>query len=148
MENYHCKSVKDTLKELDVSKKGLTEKQVEERKSTSYQETNYIKKNNIVLKFLSQFCDLMIIILLLASAVSIIIGIVQGTKSEIADGCIILAIVLMNAVFGVVQEYKAEKSLEALGKLTQPETFVLREGNLKKINTKDMETAFKDTALR
>lgn len=138
MENYHCKSVKDTLKELDVSKKGLTEKQVEERKSTSYQETNYIKKNNIVLKFLSQFCDLMIIILLLASAVSIIIGIVQGTKSEIADGCIILAIVLMNAVFGVVQEYKAEKSLEALGKLTQPETFVLREGNLKKINTKDL----------
>ena len=138
MENYHCKSVKDTLKELDVSKKGLTEKQVEERKSTSYQETNYIKKNNIVLKFLSQFCDLMIIILLLASAVSIIIGIVQGTKSEIADGCIILAIVLMNADFGVVQEYKAEKSLEALGKLTQPETFVLREGNLKKINTKDL----------
>ena len=80
----------------------------------------------------------MIIILLVASVVSITIGIVERKASEIVDGLIILLIVLMNAIFGVVQEYKAEKSLEALSRLTEPECLVLREGKLTKINTKQL----------
>lgn len=138
MRDFHFKSINQTLQELGSKKEGLTSLQAKERESTSYAETNYIKKQSIIIKFFEQFFDLMIIILLIASAVSIVIGLVQKSSSELIDGCIILFIVIMNAVFGVVQEYKAEKSLEALGKLTQPEAYVYRDNMLKKINTKDL----------
>ena len=138
MRDFYFKSINQTLQELGSKKEGLTSLQAKEREATSYAETNYIKKQSIIIKFFEQFFDLMIIILLIASAVSIVIGLVQKSSSELIDGCIILFIVIMNAVFGVVQEYKAEKSLEALGKLTQPEAYVYRDNMLKKINTKDL----------
>ena len=133
--NFHYKSIEETLLELNSKRSGLSSSDVINRTSTSFNDGKYSKKNGIVSKFFEQFFDLMIIILLFASAVSIVIGIVEHSSSEIIDGCIILFIVLMNAIFGVVQEYKAEKSLEALGKLTEPETYVIREGQLIKINT-------------
>ena len=133
---YHCKSIKDTLKELRSSPIGLKSSDVVGREKVNQDLSS--KKNGIVSKFFEQFFDLMIIILLFASAISIIIGIVENTSSEIIDGCIILFIVLMNAIFGVVQEYKAEKSLEALNKLTEPETYVFRDGSLVKINILDL----------
>ena len=133
---YHCKSIKDTLKELRSSPNGLKSSDVVGREKVNQDLSS--KKNGIVSKFFEQFFDLMIIILLFASAISIIIGIVENTSSEIIDGCIILFIVLMNAIFGVVQEYKAEKSLEALNKLTEPETYVFRDGSLVKKNILDL----------
>lgn len=133
--NFHYKSIEETLLELNSKRSGLSSSDVINRTSSSFNDGKYSKKNGIVSKFFEQFFDLMIIILLFASAVSIVIGIVEHSSSEIIDGCIILFIVLMNAIFGVVQEYKAEKSLEALGKLTEPETYVIREGQLIKINT-------------
>ena len=138
MKEFYCKTVNQTLIDLNTSKNGLSFSQVGERFSTSVSENNYIKKQSILMKFFEQFFDLMIIILLLASAVSIIIGIIEKTTGEIVDGCIILFIVLMNAILGVIQEYKAEKSLEALNKLTQPEAFVFRDGFKKKVNINDL----------
>ncbi len=138
MESYHNKSIKQTLLDFNVTPKGLSENEVIARERTKNNDDNKPKRHGIVSRFFEQFADLMIIILLIAAAVSIVIGIVKNTFSEIVDGLIILAIVLMNAIFGVAQEYKAEKSLEALQTLTQPECFVMREGNLKKINTKDL----------
>ena len=138
VKEYYNKTINQTMIDLKSNKNGLSSSEAEERISTSYNENNYIKKQSLIMKFFEQFFDLMIFILLLASAVSIIIGIIEKTSSEIVDGCIILFIVLMNAIFGVVQEYKAEKSLEALSKLTQPETFVYRDGLLKKININDL----------
>lgn len=138
MKNFHCKTINQTLIELNSNKNGLNVEEVQARFSTSPAENNFIKKQSILIKFFQQFFDLMIIILLLASAVSIIIGIIEKTAGEIIDGCIILFIVLMNAIFGVVQEYKAEKSLEALNKLTEPETYVIRDGVKKKINTNEL----------
>lgn len=138
MKSYHNKSIKQVLLEFNVTKNGLSENEVTARFNTKNEEGNMTKKHSIVSRFFSQFCDLMIVILLLASAVSIIIGVIENTIGEIVDGLIILFIVLMNAIFGVAQEYKAEKSLEALNKLTQPECFVMRDGTIKKINTKDL----------
>lgn len=137
MKEFYKQSREDVLKNLNSLKEGLSEEEVILRENTKKAEPQQ-KKHGIVSRFFEQFFDFMIIILLIASAVSIIIGIVEKTAGEIVDGCIILAIVLMNAVFGVIQEYKAEKSLEALNKLSQPECFVKRGGEVKKISTKNL----------
>lgn len=136
MGNFHCKSIEQTLRELRSRSSGLKSSELggRERAEVIMQD----KKNSITSKFFAQFFDLMIIILLFASAVSIVIGIIEKSSSEIIDGCIILFIVIMNAIFGVVQEYKAEKSLEALSKLTEPECYVLRDGQMIKINTTEL----------
>ena len=138
MENFHSKSINQNLLDTNSSKDGLSSVQAKERKRDVKDETNHIKKNSIAFKFIEQFSDLMIIILLIAAAVSIAIGIIERTAGEIADGCIILFIVIMNAVFGVVQEHKAEKSLEALSKLSQQEIFVQRDGKVMKILTEEL----------
>lgn len=139
MENFHNKSINQTLADFKVTPEGLSDDEVTERERTRKNDDDTKqKKHGIVWRFFEQFHDLMIIILLIAAAVSIVIGIVEKTMNEIIDGIIILAIVLMNAIFGVAQEYKAEKSLEALNKLTQPECFVMRGGSLKKVSTKNL----------
>lgn len=137
-ENFHSKSINQNLLDTNSSKDGLSSLQVKERKRDVKNESDHIKKNSIAFKFIEQFSDLMIIILLIAAAVSIAIGIIERTAGEIADGCIILFIVIMNAVFGVVQEHKAEKSLEALSRLSQQEIFVQRDGKIIKILTEEL----------
>lgn len=136
--DFYKKSADECLKETSSSINGLKREQVESRKTDVLREEFFDEKHGIVSKFFAQFFDLMILILLLASVVSIVIGIVQKTDEEIIDGVAILAIVLMNAVFGVVQESKAEKSLQALKKLTEQEVFVFRDGILKKISSSDL----------
>lgn len=138
MEFYHNKSIKQTLTEIGSRESGLDEKEVLSRSHTSKNNDLQGKRQGLVSKFFDQFFDLMIIILLVASLVSIIIGIVESSVSEILDGIIILFIVLMNAIFGVLQENKAEKSLEALNKLAQPECYVRRNGKVEKINTSSL----------
>lgn len=125
MSNFQTKSISQTLKDLASSIDGLSDKEVVAREHTKQKEEKP-KRRNFAFKIFDQFADLMIIVLLVASAISIAIGFVQGQVEEIVDGCIILAIVLMNAIFGAVQENKAEKSLEALSKLTASECLVLR----------------------
>ena len=137
MKGYHNKTINQTLIDLNATAEGLSEEEVLARVGTKRPDEKP-KKQGVGLKFIQQFADFMIIILLIASAISIVIGIVQKEAEEIVDGCIILAIVIMNAIFGVVQEYKAEKSLEALSKLSQPECFVLRNGIKQKIHAKDL----------
>lgn len=88
------------------------------------------KKSSFVRKFLGQFGDLMIIILLVAAAVSLVLALVSGDKSDLYEPIIIVAIVLANAFLGAFQEYRAEKSLDALKHLTSPQTKVIRNGIL------------------
>ena len=133
MKSYYNKSIAQTLLELSSSFNGLSSRQAQEREGQIVDEG--YKKHGIVSKFFEQFFDLMIIILLFASAISIAIGIFEKSGSEIIDGCLILLIVLMNAIFGVVQEHKAEKALETLNKIVQPQTLVIRDGKAVKINT-------------
>ena len=133
MKSYYNKSISETLLEFSSGFNGLSSGQVKEREGQIVDES--YKKHGIVSKFFEQFFDLMIIILLIASAISISIGIFEKSSSEIIDGCLILLIVLMNAIFGVVQEHKAEKALETLNKIVQPQTLVIRNGQAVKINT-------------
>ena len=87
------------------------------------------KKENIFIKFIKQFNDFMIIILIIASIISAIVAKVEGTGDYI-DSIIIIAIVVFNAIMGLVQEAKAEKSLEALKTMTAPLAKVRREGKI------------------
>lgn len=134
MKDFYSMTIEETLVKLNSSRNGLTDKEVATR--NTHKDIEIKKHKSWFGKFIEQFKDLMILILLIASAISIIIGICQNTMSEIIDGGIILAIVVMNAIFGVIQESKAEKSLEALKKMTEPEAIVLRNGERVKINVK------------
>ena len=117
---------------------GLTNEEAEKR----FQEYGENKledkpKDNLFVKFIKQFNDFMIIILIIASIVSALIEKVQGSNDYL-DSIIIIAIVVFNAIMGIVQEAKAEKSLDALKKMTAPVVKVRREGRVKQINSSEL----------
>ncbi len=139
MKQSFSSTVEENLKLFNSSLDGLSSAQAKSKLEKNGQ--NIIgdtKKKSWILKFLAQFKDVMIIILLLASAVSIIISIVEKSSSELVDGLIILAIVLLNAIIGFVQECKAESAMEALKKMTKPEAKVLRDGELIKVPSSEL----------
>ena len=95
------------------------------------------KKESILVKFIKQFNDFMIIILIAAAAVSAVMAKIEGTGDYI-ESIIIIAIVVFNAIMGLVQENKAEKSLEALRKMSAPVCKVIRDGEEKVIKGEDV----------
>lgn len=90
------------------------------------------KKESIFIKFIKQFNDFMIIILIIASIISAIVTKMEGSNDYV-DSIIIIAIVVFNAIMGLVQEAKAEKSLEALKTMTAPVAKVRREGRIMEV---------------
>ena len=120
-------------------KKGLTEDEARTRLEKYGQNvTEEKKKHGFWRKFINQFADLMIIILLVAAALSFGMAIYTGEKSDLLEPIIIIAIVLANAILGTVQEYRAEKSLEALKQLTSPKTKVARDGCVTVIDSRTL----------
>lgn len=110
------------------AQKGLTARQVTDGLAR-YGRNEFVQKNRkgIWKHFAEQFQDFMILILIGAAILSFVVSAMQG-EADFADTCIILAIVVLNAVLGVIQEMKAEKSLEALKKIAAPTAEVLRDG--------------------
>ncbi len=96
------------------------------------------KKKTIFRRFLEQFKDVMIIILLLAAAVSFGIACYEQDPSEFFEPILILVIVLLNAILGVAQENKAEKALDALKNMSAPHARVLRDGVEKVVNAAEL----------
>ncbi len=136
---FYRKSIKETLENLQSEKDGLSEQEANNRLGESQKFLiKARKKQSFFARFFAQIKELMVLVLLFAGIISITIGIVEGTSSEIVDGSIILGIVVMNALFGVYQERKSEKAIESLKNLTQPETYVLRGGKVLKIKTNDL----------
>ncbi len=91
------------------------------------------KKETLLVKFLKEFADVLIIILLVAAVISLIVA-----PHEWVDSFVIFVVVMLNAILGVVQESKAEKSLEALKKMSSPECKVIRNGVTDKIPSEDL----------
>ena len=136
--NWFSKTVTETSEYFKTDlKKGLNLEGVEEsRKKYGINELKAKKKKTLLIKFLEQFKDFMIIILIIAALVSGIIGYIEN--EGITDSIIILIVVIMNAIIGVAQESKAEKSLEALQKLSSHVAKVIRNGELIIIPSKEL----------
>ena len=136
--NWFNKKVEEVEKELKTNKeKGLTEEQVTEiRNQKGYNELQAAKKKNLFQKFIDQFKDFSIIVLIIAAIVSGIVGVSEG--EGITDTIIIMIVVIVNAIIGVAQESKAEKSLEALQKLSDHASKVIRNGNLQVVPAREL----------
>ena len=134
-----------TLNRNEVMKKLKSDPEIGiSDKEAAYRQEKYGKnkleeksKESIFIKFLKQFNDFMIIILIIASIVSAVVSNMQG-ENDYIDSIIIIAIVIVNALMGVIQETKAEKSIEALKKLTPQKTKVIRSGKVKEINVEEL----------
>ena len=140
MENksWFNKSIEDVEKELNTNvEKGLTLDEVRKRQEKyGYNELQASKKKTLLQRFIDQFKDFSIIVLIIAAIVSGAVGIAEG--EGITDTIIILIVVLVNAIIGVTQESKAEKSLEALQKLTDHASKVIRNGEVTVIPAKEL----------
>ena len=136
---YHTISIRETEKKLNTNiSRGLSSKEVlSRRKIYGLNKLQEKKKTNIFVKFLAQFKDFMIIILLIAAIISACLSYIQHTN-EYMDSIIIVAIVVFNAIMGLIQEEKAEKSLEALKNLSSPTTKVRRNSKVMVIPSEEV----------
>lgn len=118
---------------------GLTSDEVKIR--TEKYGTNELtekKKSPFIVKFLSQFVDFLIIILMIAAVLPIIVDLENWLAGDWVETLIIAIVILINAILGAVQESKAEKSLDALKKLSTPHSKVIRDGQLKTISSSEL----------
>ena len=116
-------------------RRGLAEGECRRRlENCGRNELHTAKGQGILLRFLGQFQDLMVLILLAAAAVSFAVSWVKG-DGEYVDSLIILAIVVVNAVIGTVQELRADKAIEALKKLSSPHAQVIRDGRRQRVES-------------
>ena len=132
------KTIKDVEKELETDLvHGLNKNKVNELKvKYGLNELKEKKKDSLLKKFIDQFKDFSIIVLIIAAIVSGIVGVVEG--EGITDTIIIMIVVILNAVIGVAQESKAEKSLEALQKLSEHAAKVVRDGKEQVIPAREL----------
>ena len=136
---WHTLIKDEVLRKLKTNEKlGLRQDEVIKRQEEYGK--NKLKdkqKESIFIKFVKQFNDFMIIILIIASIVSAVISYIQG-ENDYIDSVIIIAIVILNAIMGVVQEAKAEKSIEALKEMTPTKAKVVRNGQTSEINAEEL----------
>ena len=129
----------DVLKKIGSNEKtGLGKRDVKQRKQKyGLNKLEDKPQESLLVKFVKQFDDFMIIILIIASIISAGVSYIQG-ENDYVDSIIIIAIVILNALMGVIQEAKAEKAIESLKKMTPPKAKVLRESVTTEINAEDL----------
>lgn len=132
MAQLYTKKAEEVLSELKTGKDGLSSQEVEKRlKEHGFNELEEKKGETLFQMFINEFKDFMIMILLIAAAISVIVG-------EITDAVIIVAIVVLNALLGVFQENRANQALKALRKMTKPNAKVIRDGKTQVIPTREL----------
>lgn len=136
--NWYNLTAEETAKELNTKiDSGLSADGVEKsREKFGFNELQAQKKKSLFVKFIEQFKDFMIIILIIAAIVSGVVGYMQG--EGITDSIIIFVVIIVNAIVGVAQESKAEKSLEALQKLSDHVAKVIRDGDVQVVPSKEL----------
>jgi len=129
---FFGKTKEETLADLGTQAEGLTESRVEEqREKYGRNELEEAKSKSVLMVFLSQFADLLVIILIVAAGISILTDNVESTL-------VILFVIIMNAVLGTVQHFKAEQSLKSLKELSAPLAKVIREAARKEIDAREI----------
>ena len=138
MKDYYKLSVDETLNELNADSAGLSSERAAERLAQyGPNKLKEAEKPGFWKRFLTQLKDPMLIILLAAAGVSALTGAIAG-ESEWAETIIILAVVLLNAVLGVLQESKAESAIEALQTMTAATCKVLRDGKMAVLHSDEL----------
>ena len=134
---FYCENAETVISELSSDANGLTSGEAERRLAEhGKNKLAEGKKDSIIKQLLKQLADPMIIILLVAAAISGVLAITQG--ESFADVIIILAVVIVNAVLGVYQENKAEKAIEALQEMSAATSKVLRDGKIVSVRSEEL----------
>lgn len=133
MKEFYRLSVEEVCRELGVDPhKGLSSEEAKKRlEQYGPNELAERKRRTILQMFLSQFTDFLIIILLVAAAISVVVG-------EAVDAILIMIIVVLNATLSTIQEAKAEKSLQLLKKMAAPSARVLRDGIIQTVSSREI----------
>lgn len=138
--NWHSKTAEETGLMLNTDTAyGLSDSEAEKRLEEYGENTieSSKKKKGIIGRFFAQLNDIMIIILLAASAASFGVSLLKG-EADFTDSVIIIAIVILNAVMGVFQESRAERAVEELKKMSAPKARVIRSGKIKEIPSEEI----------
>lgn len=132
MEKFFSKHHEEVLKNFNVSKSGLSENQVKENLDKfGYNQLTEKQKQTIMQVFLSQFKDLLVIILIIAAIISAATGNLESTL-------VIFAVIILNSILGTVQHFKAEASLDSLKALSSPSAKVYRNGKKVEVQSKEI----------
>ncbi|MQY59207.1 MAG: HAD-IC family P-type ATPase [Clostridia bacterium] len=139
MSGWHSSKLKEVFDRLRTERIGLRQKEAEARLlKYGANEIQVGKKISPFRIFAEQFKSLLVIILIMAAIVSYVIGIFPGQEPRVVDSLLILLIVLANGIFGFLQNYKAEKSIEALRRLVAPRAKVIRDGLVQEIASRNL----------
>lgn len=134
---FYSLDIEETLKKLNSNKNGLSNEEVQKRlKKDGKNKIIEKKKESYFSKFLNEFKDLMIIILILSAIVSFILSILNN--ESFIDSLIILAIVILNAILGFIQELKADKAIESLKKMQITTIKVKRNNKIYVVNSENI----------
>lgn len=134
-EAFYTQSEETVLAQLETSREGLTSAQAKERLAEyGRNELDEGEKRSLFMKFLDQFKDLMIIILIVAALLSVLTEGMEG----LTDAIIILAVVILNAAFGVYQEGQAEAAIEALKSMSSPLARIRRDSHVIEVDSKEL----------
>jgi len=138
-DDWHALRAEAVLQRLDSSPLGLTSREASQRLArfgpNELVQTARVSPLRILL---SQFVDVLVIVLIIAAVISATLGLLQGETADLYDAVLIIVIVIMNAILGFVQEYRAERSLEALKSLAAPKAHVLREGGVVAVPSREL----------
>ena len=132
MKQYFNQSVEEVFQQMKTSKRGLDTQEAKKRlESYGPNALQEAKRKGVIEVFLEQFMDLLVIILITAAIISMLSGNIESTV-------VIFAVIILNAILGTVQHFKAEKSLDSLKALSSPSAKVIRNGNKLEIDSKDV----------
>ncbi len=136
-QEFYKISIKNTLDSLNSSKNGISEKEAKDRLTKiGYNKLKEVKKKGFISKFIDQFKNIMLIILIISAILSAFIS--YKTGESFTDTIIILFVVFLNAILGVIQESKAEKAIEALKSMSLPYIKVRRNNKILSIKTEEL----------
>lgn len=136
MFNQEIKQVFETLKS---SRKGLSKEEAKKRlNENGLNKLKEPRKKTFIEKFFASFKDLLILVLLVASGISVLIALIEKSYAEILDAGIILFVVVVNAIISVIQENKADRAMEALKNMTKPYSKVIRDDKVIKVKTEEI----------
>ena len=138
MKKTYTQSAEEVLRDLGVGAEGLTSAQAQERlEKYGPNKLKEAEKPTLIQRFIEQLKDPILIILMVAAGVSALTGMLSG-ENEWAEVIIIIAVVLLNAILGVIQESKAEAAIEALQTMTAATCKVMRDGKMVILHSTDL----------